>query len=124
MKKNYLIKLFAATAITTFCWQRSFAQLTITGQVRTRTEFRDGQGTLPVAGQTPTMFTSQRTRLNVGYATDHLKLYTSFQDIRDWGQEQSTISNMDVNKLMLYEGWAEIIFNDTTYLKKIKNLSL
>lgn len=124
MKKNNLIKLFAATVITTFCCQHSFAQLTITGQLRTRTEFRDGQGTLPVAGQKPTVFTSQRTRLNIGYSTDHLKLYTSFQDIRDWGQEESTISNLDGNKLMLYEGWAEIIFNDTTHFKKIKNLSL
>jgi hypothetical protein len=41
----------------------------------------------------------------------------SIQDVRVWGQDASTISNADGNKLMLHEGWADLtLFNkaDTT----------
>lgn len=126
MKKifNYKLYFYCCTALLFLQTRQGMAQLTLTGQIRTRTEFRDGQGTLPNPNQTPSFFTSQRTRLNIGYTTDHLKFFTSIQDIRVWGMDASTISNMDGNRLMLHEGWGEIIFNDTTYLKKINNLSL
>ncbi|MFL5731543.1 MAG: alginate export family protein [Cytophagaceae bacterium] len=124
MKNRILFKLLKILFILLLFNTGSFAQLTMTAQVRTRTEFRNGQGTLPESHVTPSLFTSQRTRLNVGYTMDHLKLFTAIQDVRVWGMDASTISNMDGNRLYLHEGWGEIIFNDTTYLKKIKNLSL
>jgi hypothetical protein len=124
MKKNFLIKLFALLLIFNLHYGESSAQFILSGQVRTRTEYRDGQGTLPERHLTPSFFTSQRTRLNVGYNSDHWKLFSAVQDIRVWGMDASTISNMEGNRLYLHEGWGEIIFNDTLYLKKIKNLSL
>ncbi|HXA02288.1 MAG TPA: alginate export family protein [Cytophagaceae bacterium] len=124
MKKRILFKPLAAIFIITAFSSISEAQLTMTAQVRTRTEFRQGQGTLIENHQTPSLFTSQRTRLNIGYTTDHLRFFTAIQDVRVWGQDASTIANSDGNRLDLHEGWGEIIFNDTTYLKKIKNLSL
>jgi hypothetical protein len=123
MKKYFLFKLFCIGFLV-FQAIQSNAQFTLTGQLRTRTEYRNGQGTLPTFGSTPSVFTSQRTRLNIGYAIDRFRFYTSIQDIRVWGMDASTISNMDGNKLFLHEGWGEIIFNDTTFLKGINNLSL
>jgi hypothetical protein len=111
------------------CWfvfyQPAQAQLTISGQVRTRTELRDGQGTLSVADTIPAFFTSQRTRLNASFAAHRLKLYTSLQDVRVWGQDASTINRttLDANDgFLVHEAWAEISLVDTG--KVVKNFAL
>ena len=93
------------------------AQFTLTGQLRTRTEVRNGLGNLVLKGSKPAAFTSQRTRLIFGYKWDRLTFGVSIQDVRVWGQDASSISNADGNRLMLHEGWAELtLFNkaDTT----------
>jgi len=92
------------------------AQLSLTGQLRTRTELRDGQGTLPAKGAVPAFFTSQRTRLNFGYTGYRFKLFTAVQDVRVWGQDASTIhrNTLEGNDgLMLHEAWGEIALTDT-----------
>ncbi|MFN3406011.1 MAG: alginate export family protein [Cytophagaceae bacterium] len=101
------------------------SQLTISGQLRTRSEFRDGQGTLPEKGAVPAFFTSQRTRLNFGYSGYRYKFYTVVQDVRVWGQDASSINRTttsDNNGAMLHEAWAEISLLDTGSV--IENLSL
>lgn len=100
------------------------AQLTVSGQIRTRTELRDGQGT-PNVDTIPALFTSQRSRLNVGYAGYRFKFYTSIQDVRVWGQDGSSINRftLDGNDgFMLHEAWAEISLVDTG--KVVKNFAL
>ncbi|MBX9851213.1 MAG: alginate export family protein, partial [Cytophagaceae bacterium] len=124
MKIYFLIKSLVFIAVFLLCFDVSAQQFIFNGQFRTRTEYRFGQGTLTDPSVNPTFFTSQRMRLNVGYNSDRFKFYTSIQDIRVWGMDGSTISNMDGNKLFLHEGWGEIIFNDTVFLKGLKNLSL
>jgi hypothetical protein len=97
------------------CSQAS-AQLTISGQLRTRSEFRDGQGTLSTNDTVPAFFTSQRSRLNVGFVSHRLKVFTSLQDVRVWGQDASSINRINANGFdgfMLHEGWAEISLIDT-----------
>ena len=84
------------------------AQLTLTGQVRTRTEYRDGAGTLLLKTNSPALFTSQRSRLAFNYKINHIIFQTSLQDVRVWGQDASTLSNADGSKLSLHEAWAEI----------------
>lgn len=86
----------------------STAQLSLTGQIRTRTEYRDGAGTLRLKVNSPSIFTTQRSRLTFNYKIDHIIFQTSLQDIRVWGQDASTISTADGNKLSLHEAWAEI----------------
>ncbi|HEX6227203.1 MAG TPA: alginate export family protein [Chryseolinea sp.] len=101
------------------------AQLTISGQIRTRTEYRDGQGTPSVQDTVPALFTSQRTRLNFGYAAHRFKLYASVQDVRVWGQDASSINritNDAYDGFMLHEAWGEISLVDTG--KVIKNFSI
>ena len=97
------------------------AQFTLTGQLRTRTELRNGLGNLVVKGAKPAVFTSQRTRLTFGYKWDRLTFGVALQDVRVWGQDASSISNADGNRFMLHEGWADLtLFNkaDTTIRTK------
>lgn len=95
-------------------------QLSLTGQVRTRTEYRDGVGTLRLKTNSPSFFTSQRSRLAFNYKSSRIIFQTSLQDIRVWGQDASTISNADGSKLGLHEAWAEIALankKDTSFKK-------
>lgn len=99
------------------------AQVTLSGQVRTRTELRDGQGAPLAIGASPAFFTSQRTRLSFGYNAYRLKFGVTAQDVRVWGQDVSTINRTttaDLNGLMLHEAWAELGLTDTV----VKNKSL
>ncbi|HWK06007.1 MAG TPA: alginate export family protein [Puia sp.] len=84
-------------------------QLSITGQLRTRTEFRNGYGTLETTGNKPAFLTSQRTRLIFNYKTGRVIFQASLQDVRVWGADASSISNADGSRLGLHEAWAEII---------------
>ncbi|HKO79337.1 MAG TPA: alginate export family protein [Chitinophagaceae bacterium] len=118
IKKSYLtvLLLINCVAFTTVN-----AQFTLSGQLRTRTEVRNGLGNLVLRGSKPAAFTSQRTRLAFGYKWDRLTFGVTIQDVRVWGQDASTISNADGNRLMLHEGWAELtLFNiaDTTIRAK------
>lgn len=84
------------------------AQLTLTGQIRTRTEYRDGAGTLRLKVNSPSVFTSQRSRLSFNYKMEHIIFQVALQDVRVWGQDASTISSNDGSKLAVHEAWAEI----------------
>ncbi|MGC4102112.1 alginate export family protein [Ferruginibacter sp.] len=110
--------LFLILAVLFFSYSRG--QLTATAQVRTRTEYRNGVGTLKTTGNDAAVFTSQRSRLTFNYKTSRVILQTSLQDVRVWGQDASTISNADGSKLGLHEAWAEIILankKDTSFKK-------
>lgn len=87
----------------------SRAQLMLTGQLRTRTELRDGYGTLETAGSQPAFLTSQRARLNFNYRSPRVTFQASVQDVRVWGADASTINNADGTRLSVHEAWAEIV---------------
>lgn len=121
-KKIYLL------LITAFCCLAQItvvkAQLTISGQIRTRSELRDGQGT-PSKDTVPAFFTSQRTRVNIGYSGHRFKIYTSLQDVRVWGQDASSINRITTDAydgFMVHEAWGEISLVDTG--KVVKNFTL
>jgi hypothetical protein len=99
----------------------------ITGQVRTRTEYRDGLGNPAYVGAAPNIFTSQRTNLNIGYRWDKLLFGLDLRDVRVWGQDAATINNTDGGKLFLHQAWGEFIVAsaaDTNCKLKVDNLSL
>jgi hypothetical protein len=103
------------------------AQFTFSGQLRTRTEYRNGQGTLLKEGDSPAFFTSQRTRVSAGYTGYRIKAFATLQDVRVWGQDASTINrttNADLNGLMLHEAWGEFSLLDTSQTKLGKELAL
>jgi len=120
--------VFAAGILFTFSillLHCSYAQFSLTGQLRTRTEVRNGLGNLVLKGSKAAAFTSQRTRLNFGYKWDRLNFGLAVQDIRVWGQDASTTSNADGAKLMLHEAWADLtLANKADTTIKFKMLDL
>lgn len=104
------------------------AQYSLTGQVRTRSEYRNGLADLVLSGAKPSLFTSQRTSIIFGYKWDRLTFGVNVRDVRVWGQDASTISNADGNKIFLHEGWGEFVLAniaDTTIkFKALNNLSV
>jgi hypothetical protein len=123
------MKLYFPLFIIIFCaflTEKADAQFTFSGQVRTRSEFRDGQGLPQRKDTVPAFFTSQRTRVNFGYQAYRFKIYASVQDVRVWGQDASTINRTTSDAydgLMLHEAWGEISLLDTG-VQKIEGLSL
>ncbi|GGN05086.1 hypothetical protein GCM10010967_45220 [Dyadobacter beijingensis] len=106
---------------------RTMAQFSLSGQLRTRTELLDGQGTMLSKGEKPAFFTSQRTRLNAGYKGYRTQFFVAVQDVRVWGQDASSnnrITNPALNGLMLHEAWGEISLLDTNQTKLGKEFAL
>lgn len=96
----------------------SYSQWQLSGELRTRTEFRDGAGTLKLKGNTASVFTSQRSRVTIEYRIPRVLFHSSVQDVRVWGQDASTISATDGSRLGVHEAWAEIVLadrNDSTF---------
>ena len=95
MKKNLFRKFGLAIFFTVALFKASYSQFSLIGQVRTRTEVRDGLGNLAPLGTKYSAFTSQRTRLTFGYKWDRVTFGMAVQDVRVWGQDASSISNAD-----------------------------
>lgn len=124
MKHNFYLSVFLLAA---FAWtvNEASAQVSFGGQVRTRTEFRNGQGSPLGSDMPPAFFTSQRTRVSAAYSGYRFMIYTSLQDVRVWGQEASSINRVTPDAfdgLMLHEAWGEFSLVDTG--RVVKNLSL
>ena len=81
MDKKFYLPIFGILICLCFT-QTVLAQFTVSGQLRTRTELRNGQGTPQVKDTASAIFTSQRTRVNFGYTGYRFKIYTSLQDVR------------------------------------------
>lgn len=120
--KNAITKICIIAVFACMC-AIGHTQLTVTAQLRTRSELRDGQGAPLSKGSSTAFFTSQRTRMGILYSMYRLKFGLTAQDVRVWGQDVSTINRtttQDNNGFMLHEAWAELLLSDTT----LKNLAL
>ncbi len=82
------------------------AQFKLSGEFRPRTEYSHGYKTLSAADQAASLFTSQRTRLNVRYKTDRLTTKLVLQDVRNWGSQRQLVGNEDL-ATSVHEAWAE-----------------
>lgn len=125
MRKQLFSKLIPVILFAGFT--QAYAQFSLIGTVRTRTEMREGVGNLPLRGTGQAGFTSMRSNLQLGYKWDKVIFNTQLRDVRVWGQDASTISNNDGNKLFLHEAWGEVILAttaDTNCKLKVDNLSI
>jgi hypothetical protein len=121
-KRNRKLKSILLILIAVLSLSQSSGQFTLAGQVRTRTEYRNGVGTLRPKNYDAAFFTSQRSRITFNYKAGRVILQTSLQDVRVWGQDASTISSADGSKLGVHEAWAEIILankNDSTFTNQL-----
>lgn len=127
MKKNLIGKRILCLFCSFLICRESLAQLSLDGQLRTRTEFRNGQGAPLPEGAAPAFFTSQRTRLGLRYNSDRLQFGLSLQDVRVWGQDVSGINattTQNNNGLLLHEAWAEILLTDTSLRQRSLSLKI
>lgn len=74
-------------------------------EFRPRFEYRYGYRQLPNDTTKVAFFASQRSRLNFSYEQPKFKFYTSFQDVRVWGQYgQASVTG----SLNVFEAFAEV----------------
>ncbi|MBW3466941.1 alginate export family protein [Arthrospiribacter ruber] len=92
------------------------AQVTISAEVRPRTEFRNGFKTLREKSYDPVLFTEQRSRIYMDYASENFRMMVSFQDIRIWG-ESPQIFKTELGKTFINEAWGQYYFNPEFSLK-------
>lgn len=120
-----ITKIFLSAIFITSLISQANAQFTATAQLRTRTELRSGQGAPIPQDSAAAFFTSQRTRVILGYSTYRLKFGLTMQDVRVWGQDVSSINRTTTannNGLLVQEAWAEIGLLDT--INKKENFAL
>ena len=109
-KKSILFPVMCLLAISTY------GQLTITGEVRPRAEYRDGFKTLKVDGNDPAFFVEQRTRLGLHFVKDNIMFKLSLQDIRLWGGA-SQIYKADAALFNANEAWAGVKLSEGSTIK-------
>ena len=90
------------------------AQLTLEGEFRPRTEFRNGYRQLRTPATEPAFFTSQRMRLSLNYSSDPYEIHIEGQDVRVWGEVVQLQDNPNVN---IHEAWAKLNVSDNVRLK-------
>src|SRR5690554_560434 len=91
-----------------FAGRLAAQEFDIAAEIRPRFELRNGYGSLMPDNTDPAAFVSQRTRLNLGFKNDKLKLYTSLQNVNVWG-DVATTSPTSKNGLAFHQAWAEIL---------------
>jgi len=111
MKKSILIGIFCL-----FIGSQVKAQFSLSGELRPRTEYSHGYGALADEDQKPSLFTSQRTRLNFDYKMDLLKVGLVLQDVRIWGNQAQQVANQDF-ATSVHQAWAEMNLSKTLALK-------
>lgn len=89
---------------------KSYAQFHLSGEIRPRSEFRNGFKTLNTAQSSPSFFVEQRTRLNFGYHKDKLTFKVALQDVRMWGNTDQ-VYKTDPSLFNLYEAYGQYNIN-------------
>ncbi len=101
--------------------------LTVSADVRIRSELRHGYRNVAIKDTTPAFFVNQRSRLNFDFKSKRFDLYASLQDARVWGQQDPregqgtnssvTATSASVFPVYFYELYAEPHFNDKWSLR-------
>ena len=109
MRGSFTRILLLSISLLWLCSEVSFAQFSLSAEIRPRAEFRDGFKTVMPAEQSPAFFIEQRSRLNFNYAKEKLKLRLSVQDVRVWGSTNQVYKS-DPSLFNVYEAYGEYQF--------------
>ncbi len=94
-----------------------FSQLTVDTDLRARFEYRHGFNNLFPDDADPAAFVTQRSRLNIGYEQEKLKLYLSVQDVSTWGDTRQILLNDGNDSFSLFQAWGQIYLDQNWSLK-------
>lgn len=103
MKKHGILLYILAVTV-----QFANAQLSLDGEFRPRTEYRNGFGTLIPEAADAGFGISTRLRLNAGYAAESYKFYMSLQDVMVWGENMQLLPYDQNNSFAVFEAWGEL----------------
>ena len=109
MKKLFTIILVAAASTM-------YAQFTLNGEIRPRTEFNHGYKSPQAKETNLSIITSQRTRLGFGYKSELFDVGIQMQDVRAWGSERQLVVD-DGAHTTIHQAWASIKFTEILSLK-------
>lgn len=107
MMKKLVISVVALVAMAA---SPSYAQFSLDGEFRPRTELSHGFKALAAKDQDASWFTSQRTRLNAYYKSDKIVTMLSLQDVRIWGSQAQLTNNEDY-ATSIHQAWAEVLLS-------------
>lgn len=101
--------IYIVTAFICLLAVEAQAQFSITGEIRPRTEFRNGFKKLRDTKPNPAFFVEQRSRLYMDYKNEKVKVRFALQDVRLWG-ETGQIFKDDNGMTGISEAWAQYNF--------------
>ncbi|MGB3851905.1 MAG: alginate export family protein [Tunicatimonas sp.] len=108
---SYLSLLFLLTSAPTVL----YAQFTLSGEIRPRTEYRHGFKAPAPSPGAYALFTEQRTRLKLNYQQEKIGVGLTLQDVRIWG------ATAQINKTdgltSMHEAWGSLRFSNRWRLK-------
>lgn len=102
MRKILILVFLVLISIT------SKAQFSLEGELRPRTEYRNGFGNLIADAAEPGFGISTRARLKFGYKAEGYNLYISLQDVMVWGENRQILPDDENNSFAVFQAWAEI----------------
>lgn len=101
-------KLGLFITLTLLLAPMAFAQFTLDGQFRPRTEYRHGFGSLIPDAADAGYAISTRIRLNTGYTFDSYEFFVSLQDVMVWGENRQILPDDENNSFAVFEAWANL----------------
>lgn len=111
-----LIALLAAGSLTPAMAQGKPAEneVTVSAQIRTRAEYRNGALTPRSEGDDAAGFINERARIGIDYRRQNLEMKFSAQHVGVWGQDALVDKN---GRFILNEAWAKINIDNAWFLQ-------
>ena len=118
MKRNtiLMIGILAACSVTTAYAQdeEKENQLTVSAQIRSRAEYRNGALSPRSEGTSPAGFVNERARIGIDYKRKGLEMKFSAQHVGVWGQDALVDKN---GRFILNEAWAKLALSDDWFIQ-------
>ncbi len=108
--------IYSLTLLCLIFGNQSFAQMTITGEINARPEFRNGFKSPILDSQDPAFFIEQRSRVYFNYKTEKYEIQFNLQDIRMWGGDGQVYKSSSA-LTAVHNAWARYYFNDAWSFK-------
>ena len=87
---------------------QAVAQFSLDGELRPRTEFRHGYGSIIPEDVEPGYGISTRARLNFAYSKSSYSFYIALQDVLVWGENRQLAPKDLNNSFAIFQAWANL----------------